>query len=317
MYDPITQAVITVVRDGLKLSPMLLLAALGEIYTERSGILNLGLEGLMSLGAAIAYVYAFYGGNPYLAIVVGGAVAAVFGLVHAFISVNLKGNQILSGLAITISGVALSLLIGAAVVGKPVKMRIPEVIPAAITGNPIADVLSGQTVFTFIAWALAIVLWVILFKTKLGFAIRFSGENPLMVDALGYDVIKIRYGATIFGAFMAGVAGGFYVLGYLPMWLETMEGSLIRGRGFIVIALVIVSLWNPLIAIATSTLFASLERIPYALQSLIIGIPSSVAYFFNIIPYAVTIAILVIINSTKLRKILGVPSQLAVPYSRE
>ncbi len=215
---------------GLRSATPLLLASLGEIYAERSGVLNLGVEGMMSLGALSAFSIALLTGNPWLGVISGMLAALFLALVHGLISITLRGNQIVSGLAITMLGLGLSSVLGRFYVGNqlPTESRFtPVPIPALSSLPVLGKLLFNQDPLFYLSLALTLTLWFLLFRTRYGIVIRSTGENPAAVDALGISVTKVRYLTTALGGLTAGLAGAYLSLSYSPAWIENMTA----GRG--------------------------------------------------------------------------------------
>ncbi|HHO54897.1 MAG TPA: ABC transporter permease, partial [Trueperaceae bacterium] len=240
---------------ALAFSTPLLWASLGEIYVERSGVVNLGVEGTMILGAVSGFIAAQTTGSPYLGLLVAALVGGLAALLHAFMSISLLANQYISGLAITIFGVGLSGLIGRDYVGKPLNNSFSSFDIPILSKIPIIGpaIFTDQFLLTYLGLVVAILLWFILYKTNLGLSLRSVGESPIAADVAGLNVTKVRYLAVIFGGIMSGIAGSFLSLAYRPSWGENMT----NGMGWIALALAIFSLWDPLKAILASFLFGA------------------------------------------------------------
>ena len=267
----------------------LLLATLGEIYAEKSGILNLGIEGMMALGAFTAFAITIVTGSAWLGLILACVVGGLLSLVHAFISITLKGNQIVSGLALTIFGLGLSGLLGNTYVGLTIHRA------------------NGWVVIYFSLF-LAVLMWFVLFKTKFGIAIRAVGDNPEAADNLGVNVAHTRYVCTFIGGLLAGLAGGYLSVVYTPGWINGM----VAGRGWIANALTIFAMWDPLKAIIASYLFGGIDALSFVLQPY--GIPVNV---LKMLPYGMTILVLTIVSKESMKKRIGAPLALGKPYSRE
>lgn len=304
-------------EQGVELGPLLyrsmvaatplLLGALGEIYAEQSGVLNLGIEGMMATGAILGVIGAFATGTPWggvaLAVLGGGLLSLIFGIV----AISFRGLQIPAGLGLFMFGLGLSGVIGSGYVGKD--------LPYYFTSHPI-PVLSqmpiiGEFLFShgpivYLALALVPISWFILFKTKLGLNIRAVGENPAAADSGGVNVFKTRYLCVIIGGILAGLAGAFISLSWTPGWTEGM----IAGRGWIVIALTIFALWNPLRALFGAWIFGGTFALKYELQGL--GIPVRILGMLPFIVALVALALVLIFSER-----LGAPSALLEAYKRE
>ena len=233
----------------------LLLGTLGEIITERSGVLNLGVEEMMSLGAVAGFIVAFTTGNPWLGIAAGIISGALISLIHAFLCISLRASQVVSGLALTMVGLGVSGMWGKPFIGKPLATKI-EVIKIPILGDIpfVGEVLFEQDVFFYFSIILGLTLWFLLSRTKWGIQVRSVGENPQASETQGVNVSALRYFCVIIGGAFAGLAGAHLSLSYNNSWAEGLTG----GRGWIVIALTIFTLWNPLRAFIGAFLFGGI-----------------------------------------------------------
>ncbi|MCD6515363.1 MAG: ABC transporter permease [Candidatus Odinarchaeota archaeon] len=296
-------------QAAIRAGTPLLLATLGEIYAERSGVLNLGVEGMMIMGAISAYVVAFATSNPWLGVIAAIIVGALFALIHAFVSISLKANQVVSGLALTMLGLGVSAVIGKAYVGTtlqkiafspiaiPILSEIPIIGIGLFTADPIA----------YIGIITAVVLWYILFKTKYGLAIRAVGENPAAADTLGINVFLVRYLCVALGGALAGLAGAHLSLAYTPSWIEGMTA----GKGWIAVGLTIFAIWNPMRALVGSYIFGLIDVLQFRLQPY--GIPPNI---LAMLPYLFTIIALLIGTTERMKKRIGAPAALCIPYTR-
>jgi general nucleoside transport system permease protein len=270
----------------------LLLAAIGELVVERSGVLNLGVEGMMVMGAVMGFGAALATGNPYVGLLAAITAGMALALVFAFLTLTLVSNQVATGLALTLMGLGLSGLIGESFVGIP-GVKLPNV-------SGIDAVIVASFVLT------AAVAW-FLFRTKAGLALRAIGDNHASAHALGFKVISIRYLAVLFGGGCAGLAGGYLSLAYTPQWIENMTA----GRGWIALALVVFASWMPARALAGAYLFGALSIFAFAVQTFGWGIPSQ---FLNALPYLVTVIALVLISGNRLMARANAPASLGQPF---
>ncbi|MBS3765881.1 ABC transporter permease [Candidatus Bipolaricaulota bacterium] len=286
----------------------LLLATLGEIYAERSGVLNLGVEGMMIIGAFSAFATAFITGNPWLGMLVAAVAGGFASLLHAFVSVTLRANQVVSGLALTMLGLGLSGLFGKGFEGKPLDSTIPNISVPILERIPyLGEILFvDQNPFVYFGLALAPILWFILFKTSAGITIRSVGENPAAVDSVGINVWKVRYLCVFLGGLMAGIAGGYLSIAYRPAWRQGLTG----GMGWLVIALTIFSSWNPKNSLIGAYFFGILIHLSYRLQ------PWVSPELLNMIHYMAAILALAVLSLGPLKRRLGEPSSLTQPYIR-
>ncbi len=278
--------IVTTVTRAVAVSTPLLWAALGEIYAERTGVVNLGVEGMMILGAFVAFAVAQTIGNPALGLVAAAAVGGLAALLHGFVAVTLRANQYVSGLALAMFGLGLAGVLGRAYEGIPLLNTLPEI--------------SG---LTYLGLLLAVVLWFVLYHTRLGIVIRSTGESPAAADALGVNVYLVRYLSVVFGGLLAGVAGGFLSVAYRPSWTEGMTA----GMGWIAIAIVIFASWDPLKAVWGALLFGALYHLSFRLQT---WIPPEL---LRMMPFAFTILVLAVTART--RRGQGMPEGLGVPYA--
>jgi simple sugar transport system permease protein len=287
----------------------LLLATVGEIYAERSGVLNLGVEGMMSIGAVVAFGVSLSTGNAWLGVMAAAAAAGALSLVHGFASINLRANQVVSGLALTMLGLGISGLLGKAYVGRPPGATIKGVEIPFLSEVPfLGKILFNQDPLVYASIAIAIVGWFVLFRTRLGLNIRSCGENPGAADVSGISVYRIRHLSVFLGGLLAGLAGAYLSLVYVPSWTQGLTG----GRGWIVIGLTIFAFWKPLRAIAAAYLFGLLFVLPYRLQPL--GVHTSL---LQTLPYIVTVIALVVLSRESIRKRMAAPGALTTPYVRE
>ena len=300
--------VLTTVARALAFSTPLLWAALGEIVAERAGVVNLGMEGMMILGALAGFVVAQGSGDPWLGLAAAGAAGGAAGLLHAFFAVVLRSNQYVSGLALTIFGLGLSGLMGRGFVGRPLlnPMEVVE-IPLLASLPAVGPELFGrQYGLTWLGLLMAVVLWFFLHHTRAGLALRTVGENPAAADAAGVRVRLVRTGAVAFGGVMAGIGGGFLSLAYRPSWGQGMT----NGMGWIALALAIFALWDPLRAILAALLFGAFFTLSFSLQD---RFPPQI---LTMMPYLFTILALTLTALRKGGHAFGAPEALGEPYAR-
>ena len=299
--------IISVAQRTLVAGTPLLLGTIGEIICERSGILNLGVEGVMSIGAVTAFVVTFYTDSPWLGLYAAVLAGMVISLVHAFASITLQSNQVVSGLALTMLGLGISGLVGKPYVGKPLAVKMQTFPIPLLSDIPFAGpVFFNQSPFFYMAIFLAVAAWFTLEHTRIGIKIRSTGENPKATEAQGVHVSLIRYACVLAGGAFSGMAGAHLSVSYSKSWIEGMTA----GRGWIVIALTIFALWNPTRAVIGAFLFGGIFVLQYLLQPL--GISHN---FLAMLPYLTTLAVLLIIGIGDRRK-LNAPAMLAEPYKR-
>ncbi|BDU74046.1 ABC transporter permease [Mesoterricola silvestris] len=290
----------------------LIIAAVGELVTEKSGVLNLGTEGIMSMGAVAAFAVTVHTGNPLLGILAGMAAGMVMGLIFAVAALTFMANQVASGLALSIFGVGLS-----AFIGKPYEsVALPSVAAWNVPGLHRIPVL-GHAFFehqglVYFSWALlGGVAW-FLYRSRLGLVLRAVGEAPVAAHSVGYNVVRIRYMAVLFGGGMAGIGGAFLSVFYTPLWVEGM----VAGRGWISLALVVFATWRPARVMVGAYLFGGCMITQMFVQGsgMHLNVPSQ---FLSALPYAATIIVLVLISHNKNTIRLNSPASLGQPFSPE
>jgi len=288
-------------------STPLLLAAIGELVVERSGVLNLGVEGMMILGAVCAFATSLTTGNPYLGILAGMAggiaMAALFGL----LTLGLVANQVATGLALTLLGLGLSGMLGEHFVGTPGIKLEPIAIPFLSSLPIIGRGLFAQDLLFYIAIALVAGVSWLLFKTRWGLIIRAVGENHGSAHALGYGVIRVRFGAVLFGGLCAGLSGAYLSLVYTNLWIENMTA----GRGWIALALVVFASWLPVRIAVGAYLFGAVSILQFHAQGFGVGIPSQL---LSALPYLATIAALILISRNRNVARVNTPSCLGQAF---
>lgn len=301
---------VSLLAHAIQAGTPLLLATVGEIYSERSGVLNLGLEGIMIMGALTAFLVSFRTGDVALAIVAAAIVGALLSFIHAFLSITLKANQIVSGLAISIFGLGVSGFLGRPLIGQIASKLQPAPIPFLQDIPVLGPILFSGDALIYLSIAVSLMLWFALFRTKFGLNIRSVGENPSMADSLGVNVDLTRYVCVLVGGALGGLGGAYLSIVYTPLWIEGMTA----GRGWIAIALTIFAVWNPLRAILGAYMFGGVIALQFRLQA--IGIGTETPQLLLMLPYFVTIGTLVLMSSATLRKRVGVPAALGNPYVR-
>jgi simple sugar transport system permease protein len=309
----------TILAITLKAGTSLVYATIGEIYTERSGILNLGIEGMMLMGAVTAFSTAYHTGSLLLAVLMAMFVGMVLASIHAFLSITMRANQVVSGLSITLFGTGFASFLGQRLgpesnsryLAGLVAERFHAISIPGLSKIPILGAAFNQDPLTYLVFLIIPAAWFFMYKTRYGLNLRAVGENPRTADAMGVGVTKLRYIYTIFGGMMAGLGGAHLSLSYTPGWTENITG----GRGWIVIALVIFSMWNPGRAILGAIIFGGINAVQFRLQASGTDIPAA---YLNMAPYLATVLVLVVMTwwENHNRKI-GAPAALAVSYMRE
>ena len=288
-------------------STPLLLAATGELVAERAGVLNLGVEGMMLVGAIAAFAVASQTDSSALGILAGLLAGVAMALIFAVLTLSMMANQVASGLALTIFGVGLSALVGAGFVGFALEPLPALAIPGLSTLPVVGPILFGQDLLVYLSFAiLAAVAW-FLAKSRPGLVLKAVGESHESAHALGYHVIRIRYLATLFGGAMAGLGGAYLSLSYTPMWVENMTA----GRGWIALALVVFSTWRPGRLLFGAYLFGAITILQLHAQGAGVEIPSQ---FMSMLPYLATIVVLVLISRDRTKIRLNAPACLGKAF---
>lgn len=300
MYEAIILTIITAATP-------LLLAACGELVAERAGVLNLGVEGMMIMGAVGAFAVAFSTGSPYLGIAAGIAAGAAASLPFAFLTISMVTNQVATGLALTILGLGLSGMIGDAYIGQPGVKLSPISIEGLSDLPYVGKILFSQDVIVYASVLLLLIVWFFLFKTRAGLSLRAVGDSHSSAHALGVSVRKVRYLAVIFGGACAGLAGAYLSLVYTPQWTEGMTA----GRGWIAVVLVVFATWMPGRLLAGAYLFGAVLILQLHAQAAGVNIPSQ---FLSSLPYLATIIVLVLISRNRTLVKKNSPACLGKPF---
>jgi len=313
---------VVVLASGVAYGTPLLYAALGELLAERSGVLNLGVEGMMLVGAVMGFwavqrVHANAGLSLATAIGVAALAGALMALIHAFLVITLRASQIVSGLALTIfAGAAgLSSYLGndLNLAAAPARHQFHAIFPASMQNWPIVGpILFGQNVLVYASWACVVAISLYLSRTRLGLNVRAVGESPAAADAMGIKVVAYRYAHTLAGGALAGVAGATFTLAITPQWVSGITG----GAGWIAIALVIFAFWRPALCLVGAYFFGALQALSPQLQAREIRLGPT-ELWTNALPYVMTVVVLALVSSSGARRRLGAPASLGLPYVRE
>ncbi len=305
----------------LAMGTSLTYATLGEVYTEKTGILNLGMEGIMLMGALSGFATAFSTGNLYLAILVAMLVGGMFSLIHAFLCISMRANQVVSGLAITMLGTGMANFLGQRLgpasnkfnlCGMNLATKFDNIAIPGLSKIPILGALFDVSVLTYALYLIIPFAWFFMYKTKHGMVVRSVGENPRTAAAMGISVSKIRYIYTVIGGMFAGLGGACLSLSFTPSWNDGMTG----GKGWIVIALVIFSAWNPGRVVIGTLIFGGITSLQFSLQAagFEMVIPTQ---FLAFSPYLITLVVLTamtIINQKK-KGSFASPSALGTSFA--
>jgi len=278
-----------IILSVIAASTPLLLAAAGELVVERSGVLNLGVEGMMIMGAACGFAGALLTGSTFVGALFGIVAGAALSSVFALLTLGLAVNQVATGLALTILGIGLSGLIGAGFVGQRIALA-PHLFLPALTDLPfVGHIFFGQDAFVYFSVILIGGIWWFLYRTRAGLVLRAVGDNHTSAHALGYPVLKIRLLAVLFGGACAGLGGAYLPLAYTPFFVPGMTA----GRGWIALALVVFSSWRPVRLVGGAYLFGAVTILQLQAQGFGLGIPSQL---MSSLPYIATVVVLVLIS---------------------
>ena len=312
-----------ILQAGVAAGTVLLFGTIGEIFSERAGVLNLGLEGMMLIGAMSAFSVAVRTGNPWLALLVAMIVAGALGLLHGLVTIHFQADQVVSGLSLTFLGAGLSLVLGEGLSKAGTISMIPTITIPLLSRIPFLGpiLFTDQSVLVYVGYLLIPASWYYIYHTRPGLHLRAVGEYPAAADALGINVLRLRYIYVFVGGMLAGLAGATISLAISPGWFSEMTTS---GQGWICIGLVIFAQWDPLRAAGGAYAFGALRRLILDLQGpmTLLGFPNPFYYnpylgfFLQMLPYAFTIIVLVIGSREAMRKRLGAPAALGVPYDR-
>jgi len=284
----------------------ILLAALGELVVEKSGVLNLGVEGMMLIGAVMGFAVTTVTGQPVIGILAAMLAAAGSAFIFGFLTLTLTANQVATGLALTIFGIGLSALAGEGYVGRTVD-AFGSVFPESLANHPVLRVIFGYSPLVYVSLILVVAVSWFLRKTRAGLILRAVGESDISAHSIGYPVIAVRYMAVLFGGAMAGLAGCFYSLVLTPMWAE----QLTAGRGWIALALVVFASWRPARLLLGAYLFGAVMTLE--LHAKAAGFSLVAPEFLAAMPYLATIAVLAIISARKVGS-SAAPACLGKPF---
>ena len=301
------ELLLQILTAAIKTGTPLLLVALGEMVCEKSGVLNLGQEGMMLMGAVCGFIAAFSTGSLLLGVLAAIVAGMLMSLLFGVISMHLRANQVATGLALTIFGTGLSAFIGSAYVGQTVKgftgIRIPVLGDIPFIGT----LLFSHDLLIYISWLMVLLVGWFCVRTRAGLILRAVGENPHNANAIGLPVLTVRYLAILFGGAMAGLAGSYMSLAYTPMWMENMTG----GRGWIALALVVFASWKTKNLVLGAYLFGIASIMHLVLQGLGIKISPSL---LAMLPYLATLIVMIFIGSNRMKEKLAAPMSLGQTF---
>jgi general nucleoside transport system permease protein len=315
---------INFLQAGVASGTVLLFAAIGEIFAERSGVMNLGVEGMMLIGAMTGYSVAIATGNPWLGALAAMLAAALLSQIHAFIVITLQADQVVSGLALTMLGVGISLVLGEGLSKAGTVSLMPTFTVPLLAQIPLIGPIffTDQSVLVYIGYLLTPLAWYYINRTRPGLHLRAVGEYPAAADALGVNVFLMRYWYVFVGGLLAGLGGATISLAISPGWFSELTTG---GQGWIAVGLVIFAQWDPIRAAVGAYAFGALRRLILDIQGpmVLFGVianpfylNSYLGFFLQMLPYAFTIVVLVIGSREAMRKRLGAPAALGNPYIR-
>jgi len=304
---PELATVIAILLATVKAGTPLVFAALGELVTEKSGVLNLGIEGMMLVGAVTGFMATVLSGNIAVGVLVAMLSGVVISLIFGFLTLTMLANQVATGLALTIFGIGLSAFVGLPWIGTPISGLQSLEIPLLGDIPVLGPLLFGHDLLVYLSLLMfAAVSW-FLFRTRAGLVVRAVGESHDAAHALGYSVVRIRYLTVMFGGAMSGLAGAYLSLVYTPQWAENMSA----GRGWIALALVVFATWKPLRVLLGAWLFGGITIAALHIQAAGFNFSS---HLLATLPYLATVAVLVLISRDATRIRLNAPASLGKPF---
>jgi len=314
---------ITILQAGVASGTVLLFATIGELFAERSGVLNLGVEGMMLIGAMTGFSVAIKTGNPWLGVLAAMLFAGAISQIHAFIVITLQADQVVSGLALTFLGTGISLVLGEGLSKAGTVSLLPSFSIPLLSLIPVVGPIffTNQNVLVYFGYLLVPLAWYYINRTRPGLHLRAVGEYPAAADALGINVFRMRYLYVFVGGLLAGLGGATISLAISPGWFSELTTG---GQGWIAIGLVIFAQWDPVRAAVGSYAFGALRRLILDIQgpTVLLGLRNPFYYqpyygfFLQMLPYAFTVIVLVIGSREAIRKRLGAPAALGDPYIR-
>ncbi|MFL5668029.1 MAG: ABC transporter permease [Chloroflexota bacterium] len=313
----------TILAAGVASGSILLFAAIGEIFAERSGVLNLGVEGMMLMGAVAAFSVALSTGNPWLGVAAAMLAGGLLSMVHGIMTIHLRADQVVSGLALTFLGTGLARVLGEGLASAGDVAQLPQLTIPVLSSIPVLGRIffTDQSVLVYVGYVLVPVAWLWIGWTRPGLHLRAVGEAPAAADAQGIAVVGTRYAYVFVGGLLAGLAGATITLAIYPGWFGDQT---VNGRGWIAIGLVIFAQWSPLRAAFGAVLFGAIFRFVLDIQGVdtILGVENpfraghSATFFLDMLPYVMVILVVVIGSREAVRKRVGAPAALGRPYVR-
>jgi len=307
---------------GIGAGTVLLFASIGEIFAERAGVLNLGVEGMMLMGAVAGFSTTLSTGNAWLGLLAAMVVGGLLGLLHGVVTIHLRADQVVSGLALTFLGTGLARVLGEGLTNTGAE-RLPNLTIPLLADLPIVGrmVFSNQSILVYAGFVLVPLAWFWIERTRPGLHLRAVGESPAAADAQGIGVNTLRLAYVVFGGLLAGLAGATITLAVAPGWSGDQT---VNGRGWIAIGLVIFARWSPIRAAFGAYLFAAISPFILGLQGVptILGVQNpflpgqSAGFFLEMLPYLFVIAVVIVGSRSAARRRIGAPAALGIPYVR-
>ena len=308
---------------GVASGTVLLFAAIGEVFAERSGVINLGVEGMMFIGAVTGFGIALATGNPYLGLAMAMLAGGLLALLHGVVTIHFGADQIVSGLSLTFLGTGIALVLGEGLSKAGTSALLPTLTVPLLSQIPLVGpiLFTNQSVLVYAGYLLVPVAGYWINHTRPGLHLRAVGENPISADTLGINVYRLRYGYVVLGGMLAGLAGATLTMAINPGWFSTLTTS---GQGWIAIGLVIFAQWSPLRAALGAYLFGAIRRMIIDVQGpdTLFGLTNpfkadhTLTFFLEMLPYLLVIVVLVFASRQAIRRRLGAPAALGIPYTR-
>lgn len=308
---------------GVASGTILLFAAVGELFAERAGVLNLGVEGMMFIGAMAGFSAAVATGNPFVGVVVAMVGGGLLALLHGVVTIHFGADQIVSGLSLTFLGTGIALVLGESLAKAGSGVPLPVLTIPGLSLIPLLGpiLFTNQNVLVYVGYLLAPAAWYWIHHTRPGLHLRAVGENPTAADTLGINVYRLRYGYVVLGGALAGLAGATITLAINPGWFANLTTS---GQGWIAIGLVIFAQWSPLRVAIGAYLFGAIRRLILDIQGpdTLLGfvnpfkVNHTLTFFLEMLPYVLVIVVLVLASREAIRRRLGAPAALGIPYTR-
>ena len=312
-----------ILAAGVASGTVLLFASVGEIFAERAGVINLGVEGMMLIGAVVGFGTAVASGNPWLGLALGTLAGGLLSVLHAIVTISFRAEQVVSGLALTFLGTGLARVLGEDLSKAGAISLLPKASVPVLSSVPVIGPIffTEQSVLVYVGFIVVPIAWYWISRTRPGLHLRAVGENPAAADALGVDVSRLRYTYVVVGGLFAGLAGSTITLAISPGWFGDLTTS---GQGWIAVALVIFAQWSPLRAAFGAFAFAAIRRMLLDIQGPqdLFGVPNpffhdhTLTFFLQMFPYILVILVLIAVSGEAMRKRIGAPAALGIPYVR-